>query len=158
MLYIRLEKFVPVEVRTESPKDNPKWARQPKVPGQYDEMVNTGEGWINRNDIESFSYAFTLASLLTEKLGRTFLPTDAGGSHYPQFDVIEAPKVGDPVSKSFNGDTYPQGFITRITPTWQITTSTGTKFRRVRESAGWRQVGGTWWMVGGHIEERNPHF
>lgn len=164
MLYIRLENFIPVEITTASPKckgDGKVWAMQPKTPGKYDEMVNTGSGWITRNDIGSFSYAFTLASLLTDKYkseGRTFLACDAGSHTSPRYDVIEAPKVGDQVSKSFNGDTYPEGVITRITPRWQITTSTGVKFLRKGETAGWKQTGGTWWMTGGHHYEQNPHI
>jgi hypothetical protein len=164
MLYIRLENFVPVEVSTQCPKckgDGKVWAMKPEVPGQYDKMVNTGDGWMSRGDIGSFSYAFTLAALLTEKFkseGRTFLASDAGPYTSPRFDVIEAPKVGDLVSKSFNGDTYPEGVITKITPKWQITTSTGVKFRRVKDSAGWRATGGTWWMTGGHHYEQNPHI
>lgn len=161
MLYIRLENLLPVEVSTESPKckgDGKIWAFQPKTPGNYREMVNTGNGWISRGDIPSFADADSYAALLTEKLGRTFLATDATRSTSPRYDVIEAPKVGDLVSKSFNGDTYPEGVITKITPKWQITTSTGAKFRRFKDSAGWKATGGTWWMTGGHHYEQNPHI
>ena len=157
MLYIRLENFVPVEATTESPADKrSSWAMQPKD-GDWRNLENTGTGWITRNDIKSFAYAHTLATLLTEKLGRTFLATDATASTSPRYDVIEAPKVGDKVSRGFNGDYYPEGEIVKITPTWIVTTSTGKKFRRRGLTAGWRQEGGTWWMTGGHIDERNPH-
>jgi hypothetical protein len=162
MLYIRLANFVPVEVTLQSPKcKSDGWAFQPKIPGKYDEMVNTGTGWLSRNDIRSYAYAFTLAALLTDvykESGTTFLACDAGSHTSPRYDVIEAPKVGDLVSKSFNGDTYPEGEITKITPKWQITTSTGVKFRRKKESAGWLATGGTWRMVGGHSYEQNPSF
>lgn len=157
MLYIRLENFAPVEVSTEHPKGDKVWAMRPKN-GDWRNLENAGDGWITRNDMKSFQYANTLADLLTEKLGRKFLAVDNGPHHSPRYDVIEAPKIGDAVSKTFNGDSYPQGYITRITPKWHVTTSTGTKFRRVGSTAGWRQEGGTWWMTGGHIDERNPHF
>jgi hypothetical protein len=159
MLYIRLENSVPVEATTKSPADKPcSWAMQPKTPGDWHNLVNTGNGWISRSDIKSYQYANTLATLLTEKLGRTFLATDAGDGCWPRYDVIEAPKVGDKVSRGFNGDYYPEGEIVKVTPTWNITTSTGKKFRRRGLSSGWRQEGGTWWMVSGHVDERNPHI
>jgi hypothetical protein len=161
VLYIRLENFIPVEVSTEHPKGPASiWAMQPKG-GDWHDLENVGSGWITRNDIGSYAYAFTLASLLTDKYKaeqRTFLATDATESTSPRYDVIEAPKVGDPVSKSFNGDSYPEGVITKITPTWQITTSTGAKFRRYKNTAGFRQAGRGFWMVGGHRDERNPSY
>lgn len=155
MLYIRLENSIPVEVSTEYPeacRQSPEnWARD----GFTDKFK--ANGWLNRTDIKSFAYANTLATLLTEQLGRTFLAADAGPNVSPQYDVIEAPRVGDKVSRSFNGDSYPCGEIVKITPTWQITTSTGKKFRRKGLTAGWREVGRGFWMIGGHVDERNPH-
>jgi hypothetical protein len=71
---------------------------------------------------------------------------------------MEMPKVGDPVSYGFNGDYYPDGHITAITKKFQITTSTGNKYRRVKSTSGWKRTGGTWSLVKGHIYEQNPHF
>jgi hypothetical protein len=116
------------------------------------------DGWINRNDILSFARASTLASILSEKLGRLYLPADAGPRTSPRYDVIEAPQVSDEVSRGFNGDYYPCGTITKITPTYQITTSTGAKFRRVKESSRWQETGGGFSMVHGVRDERNPSF
>ena len=154
MIYIRLENFVPVKVSAEHPKcqgDGKAWAFD--INGE-----NTGTGWMNRNDIKSFAYASTLAALLTEKLGKLYLPADAGPHTYPQYDVFEAPNVGDEVSRSFYGDTYPCGTITKITPTFQITTSDGTKFRRYKETSGFRQAGRGFWLVAGNHYEQNPSF
>lgn len=157
MLYIRLENSVPVEVQTEYPgktlaaQARIKWARN-------EDGTFNAEGWLNRNDIGSYAYAFTIAALLTDKYKadkRTFLACNRNDR---DFDVIEAPKVGDKVSKGFNGDYYPEGEITRITPKWQITTSTGAKFRRVKNTASWRETGRGFSMVGGHIDERNPSY
>lgn len=164
MIYVRLENFAPVEISAKCPPcegDGKVWAMQPKIAGKYDDMINTGSGWISRGDIGSFAYAFTLALLLTDKYKseqRTFLACDRGSYTPPRYDVIEAPKLGDEVSASSNGDTYPEGTITRITPKWQVTTSTGVKFRRVKETAGWHKVNGNSWMCSGHIDERNPSF
>ena len=116
------------------------------------------DGWAGRWDITSFDQVKLYAEQLTKKLGETFLPCDAGEYVSPQFSVIRAPKIGDKVSSSFNGDSYPCGEIVKITPTWRITTSTGKKFSRCKQSAGWREVGRGFWLVHGHISERNPHF
>ena len=116
MLYIRLENFVPVEVSHEHPK-NPKasdWAF--RIDGVTGLAKSTGTGWMNRNDITSFEQAKTLASQLTLKTNRLFLAADAGESTSPRYDVFKAPVIGDEVSKSFNGDSYPEGMITKITP------------------------------------------
>lgn len=153
MLYIRLENFMPVEA-----VDGGQIPNKSKLNMARDtEGGVSANGWINANDIGSLAYAKTLAILLTENTSKEYLATNDGLGR-GGFDVIEAPEVGDPVSKGFNGDYYPQGVITKITPTWQITTSTGAKFRRVGESGSWMMTGGTWRMVKGHHDERNPHF
>lgn len=159
MLYIRLENFVPVETSANAPVGKPScWAMQPKTPGDYHNLVNTGTGWLTHSDIGTAEYATTLATLLTEKLGRTYLAADAGEGCYPRYDVIEAPMIGDKVSRAFNGDAYPCGEITRITPTWRITTSDGTKFSRRGDTGSWREIHGSFSMVNGHIYEQNPSF
>jgi hypothetical protein len=99
-----------------------------------------------------------MSAYLTAMTGRTYLGVDEGAHTYPRFRVIEAPAVGDEVSKSFNGDSYPCGKIVKITPTWQVTTDQGVKFRRYKETGGWRQVGGSFWMIAGANNDRNPHF
>lgn len=114
--------------------------------------------WKSRWDWKDFATVERLAKYLTAMSGKMYIPVDAGSSVSPQFDIIEAPRVGDEVSYSFNGDTTPCGTITKITKTWQITTSTGKKFRRRGNAPGFTMEGGTWSLVAGHIEERNPHF
>jgi hypothetical protein len=153
MLYIRLKNGKAVETSGEYPRNAgvEGWARNKN--GTFKK-----NGWLNRNDIESFEIAKRLAEELTESTGYVFLPADKGPNVSPQFDVIAAPCVGDEVSRGFNGDYYPCGKIVKITPTWQITTSDGTKFRRVGDTASWRQTGRGFWMVGGVHDERNPHF
>jgi hypothetical protein len=92
------------------------------------------------------------------KDGNTYIATDAGRYSSPQFDVIAVPKVGDKVSQSFNGDSYPRGEIASISKTLKkITTTTGHAFWRVRNTGCW-QVNGYASMIPGHHDERNPSF
>lgn len=149
MRFVKLKNGLPVELSDSYPKgDDIVWARRGK----------TGEGWISTRDLESFEEVETLARYLTAMTGKTFLAGDRGSHCSPRYDVFEAPKVGDPVSYSFNGDTYPCGYITKITPKWHITTSEGKKFRRAGLRPGFRMEGGTWSLVAGHIYEQNPSF
>lgn len=149
MLYIRLENHFPVEATQTAPKDvKPnEWAFGPNGEPRPN-------GWLNRNDIKSWAFCHTLAQMLSmySKDGTRYLPTQNQSG--TEFDVIVAPKVGDEVSRGFNGDYYPCGKITKITPTWQITTDTGAKFRRVKESAAWKETRGSFWMVNGVHDER----
>lgn len=123
----------------------------------YDKAHNA-----NGSDMRSFEEATSVADQLTALTGTTYLPFDDGECTSHRFGVIEAPKIGDDVSYGFNGDYYPCGKITRITPTLRVTATDerGNKvvFNRVKNSAGWRRVGGTWSMVAGIHDERNPHF
>lgn len=153
MLYIRLENHFPVEATDTPPKNihGDSWAFGPNGEARPN-------GWMNRNDIKSWNFAFTLAKMLTlyAKDGRTFLPCQ--NKRGTDFDIVVSPKVGDKVSQSFNGDSYPEGEIVKITPSWQVTTSTGAKFRRYQQTAGWKQERSCFWMVSGVHDERNPSF
>lgn len=104
-----------------------------------------------------FSHIEKLAELATKFFGTPYVATYSSGTS-PKHDLARVPKVGDKVSYSFNGDTYPCGTITKVSPTLQVTTSSGKKFRRYKQTGGWCMEGGTWWLVIGHIDERNPHF
>lgn len=150
MLHVLFQDNVPVHVTSESP-----YTGTPKLKDFPSVKYNRAE---SRWDWTSHAEVVALAEQLTKLTGKLYLGTDAGESTSPRFDVKEAPRLGDKVSRSFNGDSYPCGEIVKITPTWQITTSDGTKFRRYKESGGWRQAGRGFWMVGGHLDERNPHF
>lgn len=113
-----------------------------------------------RGDLKSFEEAELLAYAATRDTGDTFLPVDQGSGHYPRYDVIRAPKVGSPVSYGFNGDFYPDGYITKVggTNCSRVYTDTGSVYNRYRKSGAWIKRGGTWSMVQGHRDERNPHF
>ena len=149
MFYIRIKSCLPVEVLPAYPKDGP-WSR-----GSF---TNRTDGWLSSRDVESMAEARSLALYLTSMTGTAYLPADEGGGISPRYRIVEAPVVGQKVSRTFNGDTYPCGTIVKITRTWQITTDDGTRFRRRRETGGWLETGGSFWMTSGHHYEQNPHF
>lgn len=151
MLFVKFKSGLPVEVSDKNPGgetgDGPK---------KWDATMQ--DGWSSRWDWKSFDVVAKIATYVTAMTGETYLPTDASASTSPRYDICRAPKVGDLVSRAFNGDAYPEGTIEKITKTWQVTTSTGQKFLRYKNTAGWKMAGRGCWMVGGHIDERNPHF
>lgn len=112
----------------------------------------------SRHDFTSYEEVLELAEQISKLTGEVWLGTDATESTYPRYDVQRAPKIGDKVSKTFNGDSYPEGEIVKITPTWRITTSTGKKFSRRKNTGSWKPIGGYGSMISGHHNDRNPHF
>lgn len=114
--------------------------------------------WTSRWDFKTFADATRIAHSATQNLGALFVPVDSGPYVSPRYDVLQAPKVGDKVSYGFNGDYYPDGEIVKVSPKLQVTTSTGNVYRRRKQTGTWLRTGGTWALVQGHIDERNPHF
>lgn len=107
----------------------------------------------NRNDWKTLEAAQKVAAHLPG-----YIATDAGASVSPRYDVIKLPKVGDKVSKAFNGDSYPCGVIVKISKTLKaITTDGGDVFYRVRQTGSWRTAG-TWSLQAGHVYTQNPSF
>lgn len=151
MFYIRLHNGLPREITNTFPDhDSGEWAKEP----------HSGKacGWMSSRDFENREQADTMSKYLTAMTGKTYLGVDEGSGVSPRYRVVKAPKLGEKVSKTFNGDTYPCGEIVKITPTWIVTTSTGHKFRRFKETGGWREAGRGFWLTGGHVYEQNPHF
>lgn len=102
--------------------------------------------------------AVTAAAELAATTNEPHMAADGGSHRYPRYTVIKTPAVGDLVSRAFNGDYTPEGEISKISKTLKrIETTTGTVFYRRGQSASWVS-NGTWAMVRGHIDERNPHF
>jgi hypothetical protein len=121
-------------------------------------------GWMCRNDIESWEEAQAIASAANAFCGSpdAWIATDAGEWVSPRYDVIEAPKVGQFVSKGFNGDYYPLGTITKISHDFKRVTvenENGTKyvFYRKKMSGVWL-LNRMWGLVCGSVNERNPHL
>lgn len=125
-----------------------------------DQIPDHDSNYVNRNDFSSFEMAQAMAdkaNLLTSDF-RYFIPVDSGSGSYPRFDVIRAPRVGDLVSQSFNGDSYPRGKIVKISKTLKkITTDTGHIFWRNGNSGQWL-VNRYASMIQGHVREQNPGF
>jgi hypothetical protein len=143
MFYVLIDNGRAVSTTTEFPRMND---------GSYDRRYE------HRHDWKTMDRAREVASQLTESTGTLHLATDSGPNVSPRYDVILAPKVGDEVSKGFNGDYYPEGEIVRISASYRrIVTSTDAVFYRRGESGSWIQDG-TWTLVAGVRNERNPSF
>lgn len=114
----------------------------------------------NRNDWRSLDAAKVVATKATAFSGKLHLAVDRGAHTSPRYDVIEAPAVGDEVSYAFNGDYYPAGKINRVSASLnRIATDAGHVFYRTGKDSGrWVRAGGTWSMVAGTHDRRNPEF
>lgn len=111
-----------------------------------------------RHDWLSYDAACELAARVSFAMGELYIGIDNGENIYPRYDIIRAPQVGDEVSYSFNGDTYPDGKIASISESLRvISTDTGNVYYRRKLSGAWKRHK-TWTLVRGHITERNPHF
>lgn len=116
--------------------------------------------WISRHDFRDIFHAEHIARQATDLTGKLHIGVDNGTGVWPRYDVVEAPTVGDAVSYGFNGDSYPDGEIVSITPhsLKVIVTSTGSKYYRRKSTGSWKKAGGTWSLIKGTHNERNPHF
>ena len=117
--------------------------------------------WISRHDITSFEHAAQIASQANAMVGAgtILIPVDNGEWCSPRYEVVQAPKVGDKVSRCINGDYYPDGEIVKVSGQNNriVTTSTGRKYYRRRLSGAW--IADKFYsMVNGHIHRLNPEF
>lgn len=111
-----------------------------------------------RHDWLSYDAACELAARVSFAMGELYIGIDNGEYIYPRYDIIKAPVVGDDVSYTFNGDTYPDGKIKSISESMRlITTDTGNKYYRRKLTGAWKRHN-TWTLVQGHRREQNPHF
>ena len=114
---------------------------------------------ISRSDFTSRQMAEEIAAQATEVTKKLHIVVDRGNSRLIPYDVIEAPAVGNPVSYAFNGDYYPCGEITAVSPTLKkIVTSTGHEFYRSKQTGNWKLKGTFFSLIKGHIDKRNPSF
>jgi hypothetical protein len=142
MFYVLIENSLAKSVTTD----------YPQVDGRFDSRYQ------NRNDWKTLERAEAVAEQLNEAADdMLYIAIDNGPSVSPRFDVIKAPKVGEQVSRYFNGDSYPEGEIVKISATLKrVETSTGAVFFRRKQSGVWSD--GTFGMIAGHHNERNPSF
>lgn len=121
--------------------------------------LDSDRPYIYRGDFETFADAQAVADELNGLLSTDkYIATDAGRCRSPRYDVVARPQIGDKVSYAFNGDSYPCGSIIKISPTLKkISTTTGDTFYRVRKTGSWKK-NGTWSLISGHHNERNPSF
>lgn len=141
------------------------WARQPI--GGYREGCawSYGAGWLNRNDISAhpapWMFVQQLADSASKLDGKAYIAADSGPNVSPRYDVIEAPKIGDEVSKAFNGDFYPVGRVVAIQKNYRRIRVEGPRgpmiFCRRGESGAWLNKG-MWSLVPGSISQWNPEF
>ncbi|AGB07020.1 hypothetical protein phiST2_0258 [Vibrio phage phi-ST2] len=109
----------------------------------------------SRRDWKTLERVTEVCNMLDQDL---YMVVDAGSGCLPRFDIIKKPRVGDSVSYCFNGDSHPDGVITKISKTMKmITTSTGGKYYRRKLSGQWVR-GGCWTLVHGHTSKINWEF
>lgn len=158
MLYMRVNEVGEV---VEVADEMPEVLKKPGGPWARGKDGVFGVGWLNRNDIECYEMAEDLARSASKNRGKVFLAVDKGPDVSPRYDVIEAPAVGDEVSKAFNGDYYPIGKIVKIGKDYSrlYIEDSGRKMVAYRRKlSGAFLVKGMWSVVPGVINERNPSF
>lgn len=120
-------------------------------------------GYLTRHDLATFEAAEQMAAAINqvndaEATKVVFIAIDNGDHTWPRYDVMEMYRVGDKVSKGFNGDSYPEGTIDRITHQGRrISTTTGCVFWRKRLTGSWK-ADGTWFLGRGHVHKLNSEF
>lgn len=132
-----------------------------KLVSVTDEPAHNDHRSICRWNMKTFADAeHTAERANTLKDGHEYVAADYGSNVSPRYDVVRVPKVGDLVSYSFNGDTYPCGKIVSVGKGAKriVKTDTGATFYRRKLTGSWIKEGGTWSLVLGHIREQNPHF
>lgn len=118
-----------------------------------------GKIYVCRHDWKNFDAARDFAGDVSKATGEAWLAVDEGEYTSPRYDVIPGWKVGEPVSYGFNGDSYPDGTITQISESHRIiTTSSGKRYFRHKLTRAWKKTGGTWTLMHGHHNDRNPSF
>lgn len=132
------------------------------VATELTDIQHRDRSWIARHEIRSFEHAQEIAqqaNALTQPESVEYIAIDSGQGCWPRYDVVTAPRVGDAVSRSLNGDYYPDGEIVKISGQNNriVTTSTGRRYFRHRLSGTWI-ADKHWALAAGHINRLNPEF
>lgn len=140
----------------------------------YNSVVNTGLTDDQRKrlgGVETIQGAEYRAELLSAEFDKPVWAVDRGSNVRPRFATIEGFKIGDYVSKGYNGDIYPVGRIIGMSGlghpvtgfriiTVQTPDMREIKFWRRRTSDSWKEgnADGTFGLVKGVRDQRNPSF
>jgi hypothetical protein len=115
-----------------------------------------GSGSISAWEMTTFEKASKVAQDATNFSGHLYIAVE--NNYSPRYAVVKAPCIGDQVSRSFNGDSYPAGIITRVSASLKrVETDTGVVFWRKKKSSLWVN-NKCWNMSQGHRNTINPHF
>ncbi len=151
-------------------------------PNYYNELTEEEQGWMDGraeskpflNILDAEIYAIELAKRYPKFPG--FWVVDQGVSSRPRYKLMIAIKVGDWVSRAFNGDYYPAGRVIGMSGagnhisgyriiTIQNRAGNEVKYWRTRVRNGgysgtWREnsANGTFALCKGIIDRRNPSF
>ena len=120
----------------------------------------TGD-WLCRWDFPTLEVAEQIANNANKRMAgrRIFAAVDSGPYVSPRFDVVRASQVGDKVSYAFNGDSYPDGTVTAVSASLRVVrTDTGSVYYRRKSTGTWIKQGGTWSLIHGWRNDRNPCF
>lgn len=120
---------------------------------------------IKKCGFKSLPEANKIATLAMHNEGTPALEAvDLGSAVSPRFWIVRKFQVGDPVSKTINGDHYSVGTITHISPTgYKIEVSGSGRnvetmaFYRRGRTATWLQ-NGVWHLEYGHHSELSQEF
>jgi len=110
-------------------------------------------------NLKTFADAEVLAEQVSKEKGYVHLAYDYGTNVSPRYGIVAPPKVGEDISYAFNGDYYPDGQVKSVSANCRVITTTGghTFYRRLR-TPNWKMAGGTWFLVKGHRNDKNPCF
>jgi hypothetical protein len=108
---------------------------------------------------KDYDLCMKIAASAARLTGKEYMVSTAERSFGKEYEVIEAPQVGDKVSYAFNGDSYPDGVIVSITKGTKriIKTSSGNRYYRLKQRGCWL-LNKNWSLIPGHVQTCNPHF
>lgn len=116
------------------------------------------DNYVDRWDITSFEEVEAYVADLKAISDTNYIACDSGPNVSPRYSVSKMFRIGEEVSMSFNGDTYPVGKVARITKGLMVVTDKGDKFNRYKKTGGWFKIQSPFCLVRGNMFEQNPHF
>lgn len=107
---------------------------------------------------KTFADAERAAIEESSRTGQVHLAADRGANVWPRYDVVAVPALGDDVSESFNGDSYPVGKVEQIGKNYKMIKAGGRWFYRVRLTGAWRAAHSPFCLIQGTHHEWNREF